>query len=79
MTVNQVHAEYILNFVTNTELSQQIEMMFGNIWLLVVIGQAIVPLRRIGQSRFWCDSQNKLSRKRPKTRTYCSKPLGQKE
>ncbi len=50
MTVNQVHAKYILNIVTDKELSQEVQMMFGNIRLLVIIEQAIVPLSGMGQS-----------------------------
>lgn len=61
MTVNQVHAKCILHTVTDKELSQEVQMMFGNIRLLVIIEQAIVPLRGMGQSKdLWCDSQNKL-------------------
>lgn len=51
MTVNQVHAKYVLNIVTTKELSQEIQMMFGNIRLLVIIEQAIVPLGGMGQSK----------------------------
>lgn len=51
MTVNQVHAKYILNIVTDKELSQEVQMMFGDIRLLVIIEQAIVPLRGMGQSK----------------------------
>jgi len=51
MTVNQVHAKHILHIVTDKELSQEVQMMFGNIRLLVIIEQAIVPLRRMGQSK----------------------------
>ena len=48
MTVNQVHAKYILHIVTDKELSQEVQMMFGNIRLLMVIEQAIVSLRGRG-------------------------------
>ena len=50
MAVNQVHAQCILNIIPDKEMSQEVQMMFGNIWLLVIIDQAVVPLRRMGQS-----------------------------
>jgi len=48
MTVNQVYAKYILNIITDKELSQEVQMIFGNIRLLVIIEQAIIPLSGIG-------------------------------
>lgn len=41
MAVDQVHAEYVLNIVTDRKLSQEVKMMFGNIRLLVIIDQEL--------------------------------------
>lgn len=49
MIMNQMHTEYTLNIVTDKELSQQIQMMFWNMWLLMILKQVIVPLCRIHQ------------------------------
>lgn len=47
----QVHATYNLNIVTDEELSEEIQIILGHIRLLVLVEQAIVPLRGMGQSK----------------------------
>ena len=71
MTMDKVHAKCILNVVTDKELSQQIQVMWGNTRLLVIIDQTVVALRGVGQSDVMLKTNC--------THTHRSRPLDQQE